>query len=89
LYNAAGGLERFGAARLQTFPSAEVENGDAPLGIVWLAVFAFWLGCGTVGVYRQLDPRAIALDTETFRFFSSPNLVDDEGRKHGAASLSR
>jgi hypothetical protein len=74
LYNATGGLES----------SAEVDDDDAPVGVVRLVVIvALRPRRGTVGVYRKLDPRPVALDTPTFLFFSSPNLVDDEGRKHG------
>jgi hypothetical protein len=74
LYNAAGGLES----------SAEVDDDYAAVGIVLLVFFALGLWCGTIGVDRQLDPGSVTLDTPTFRFFSSPDLVDDEGRKHGS-----
>jgi hypothetical protein len=73
LYNAAGGLES----------SAEIKNDDAPIGVVRLILFALGPRGGVVGVNRQLDTRPITLDTPTLLFFSSPNLVDDEGRKHG------
>lgn len=69
--------------------SAEVQDDDPAFGIVLLVVLTLGLRSRTVGVYRQLDPWLIPLDAPTLFFFSSPNLVDDEGRKHGAASLSR
>jgi hypothetical protein len=72
LYNAKRGLES----------SAEVENHDAPFGVIRLVIFALGLGRGTIGIDRELDPRPIAVDAATFLFFSSPDLVDDEGRKH-------
>jgi hypothetical protein len=74
LYNAAGGLES----------SAEVENDNPAVGIVLLLVIALWLGRWTIGVDGQLNARPISLDTAAFLFLSSPNLVDDEGRKHAA-----
>jgi hypothetical protein len=73
LYNAAGGLES----------SAEIQDDDAALRVVLLVLVALRLGRGAIGIDRQLDSRSVAVDTPTFLFFSSPNLVDDEGRKHG------
>jgi len=89
LYNAAPGLERSPAQGDEEKTSAEVDDDDPALGIVLLFVVTPRLGGGTVRVYGELDARSVALDTTTFLFFSSPNLVDDEGRKHGAASFSR
>jgi len=73
LYNATEGLES----------SAEVYDDDAAVGIVLLFGVGRRARSGPVGVDRQLDPRSVTLDAATFRFFSSPDLVDDEGRKHG------
>jgi hypothetical protein len=79
LYNAIAGLES----------SAEVDDDYAALGIVLLVFVAMGLGSGPISVDRQLDSRPVSLDSATFLFFSSPDLVDDEGRKHGAASVWR
>jgi hypothetical protein len=79
LYNAPAALER----------SAEVYDDDPALGIVLLVYVAVGLGRGTVSVHGQLHPGLFPVDTSTLFFFSPPNLVDDEGRKHRAASLSR
>jgi hypothetical protein len=73
LYNAPEGLES----------SAEVENHDASFRIVPLVILALRLGRWAVGVDGQLDTGLVALDTPTLFLFSSPDLVDDEGRKHG------
>jgi MYXO-CTERM domain-containing protein len=80
LYNAIAGLESY---------SAQVDDDDAALGIVLLVFVALGLRRRPVRIDRQLDAGSVTLDTATFLFFSSPNLVDDEGRKHGPASLSR
>jgi len=89
LYNAAPGLERSPAQGDEENTSAEVDDDDPALGIVLLFVFARRAWSRPVRIDRKLDPRLVTLDTTTLLFFSSPNLVDDEGRKHGAASLSR
>jgi hypothetical protein len=79
LYNAIEGLES----------SAEVDDDDAALGVVLGVVVALGLRGGPIGVHGELHAGPVTLDTATFLFFSSPDLVDDEGRKHLAASLSR
>jgi hypothetical protein len=69
---------------------AQIHDHDAAIGIIMLAiVITLGLRRRAVGVYGQLYPGPVTLDSPTFLFFSSPNLVDDEGRKHGAASVSR